>query len=655
MSLPDKGSPEKGISLTPMQEAMIFDSIKEASSSAYISLLHYCLPFCADPETLQQRWEDLAKYHPVLRTRFHIDQEGTLGQEFCEKQFSHATVCSLFRLPSSEPDSAISDYFRTARSLGLDPFAGPLCRLVLFVGKGGRSEKGEWCREIGLIFHHALLDGWSISLLFKQLLAEVAPHGKAIPFSRYIRFLEKRDQQSDLAYWKTRLNGITDSCRLPGRLSENLDINHGAKECSDYKFRVPDSIALYSLARTLRLSPSRILQAIWALLLCRYNGGRALFGSIIAGRMGTVPGVTEMVGMCVNTIPVRVALAEEAAFSSWLRDWNRDVTADERHGFVSVAQLRKFLSRGETYGDHLFVVDPPPLPHGPTLLAAYGEPAADFIAGFELGDTVTGTFSFDPKAYDAASVRRMADHFCNIMSVVTQNPDIILKRILFLPESEKQLMLHNDPPVGKPGTSLVHMWLDAVKQFPQAKALVWGGSQLSYAALAQRVDEFAGFMVKNGVGKADIVAVKLARSQRVVIAILAILRAGASYLPMAPEWPVMRVQRILDRTSPADSSLLDLNLPNPADPAYVIMTSGTTGEPKGVVVEHCSVVQFASWAMDRYHWKPGARSAVQTRFAYDVAVWGLFPALFGGGTVHILEEEIRNNLHRMRDYLTLLP
>nr|WP_319492166.1 non-ribosomal peptide synthetase [uncultured Desulfobacter sp.] len=656
--------------LTPMQEGMIFDSIASKQSAAsrhksgprYLSVIHFRLPQPWDSDELHQRWYGLAKIHPALRTRFFMDDDGRLTQAFPKDHLPGFNIKNISGPCAENQEQAIEHYLEAVRIEGIDPFTGPLCRLVLFDRRGLETE----IRDIGFIFHHAVLDGWSLSILMKQLLALENPVGKWVPFSRYLRFLAKRDIHSDLAYWHARLEGVQADCRLPGP-------NPIADQAADstrlipehHRFSLRQSTALYGLARQLRISPGRLLHALWAVLLCRYNDGRTVFGNVITGRMGTVPGVMEMVGMCVNTIPASLELPEEKIFSAWIREWNTQVSEDERHGFVSPTALNKMIPH---YADSLFVVDPGSPADGPEWVRGYGEAVAGFAAGFELAGTVQACFSYDSQKYTSRAVARTAVHFCNILAAVIENPDIALKDISFLPDEESALLLDCDPSLPTAGNTLIMLWQNAAAAHLEKIALVCGSTRMTYQELAERVDSLAEVLIYRGLGPGNRVALKLNRSHRIVIAVLAILKAGAAYLPLAPEWPDDRIRQVLADTRPdlvLDEASFDrfthVQIPRrnervnravlPEDPAYIIMTSGTTGRPKGVVVEHRNAVAFCTWAMDRYQWGPDRRAAIQTEFAYDVAIWGLYPALFSGATVHILEEKIRHTLHRIRDYL----
>ena len=280
-----------------------------------------------------RRWKALARIHPALRTRFRLDDQGHLTQSFPRDHLPGFDCRDLSDTDREDQNQAIEAYLQAVRFNGVDTFAGPLVRLVLF----DRAGRGTDIRDMAVIFHHAVLDGWSLSILMNQLMAVAAPQGKGVPFSRYIKFLAKRDTVSDFAYWQSRLEGVETVSRLPGQIRDfpSDTVSGQASDPAYHCFALPDSRGFHGLARRLRISPGRLLQALWALLLCRYNGGQALFGHVITGRMGTVPGVMEMVGMCVNTIPARVDLPEEMAFSDWIGKWNGQVSADERHGFVS--------------------------------------------------------------------------------------------------------------------------------------------------------------------------------------------------------------------------------------------------------------------------------------------------------------------------------
>lgn len=622
----------KKFRLTPMQEAMLYEVVA-SSTSRYVTVLRYKLTEGANAAALKRRAGLLTERHEALRTAFVRDKDGLIWQEVSDR---------------AEVDFSVADSFKSIckEQARISPFHDKLFRLILCPD------------ELIVIFHHVLLDGWSVGVIMRELLAEEEPSGKASPFRYYMKWLSSRDYSADLAWWKGYLNGV--------KLSE---LPNAAKtdeyERRELRFTIEKSALLRDTARDLRITAGRLLQAVWCMLLARYNGGESLVCTVVSGRSAPVPGITGMVGMCVNTLPIVTRLPkppDSVTFAKWVYEWSRQAAEAEKHGYCSLGDL---ISQAPP---HILSVDPSFDGEGFRLKTSSAKLVTGFDAAFTLSDDIRAEFAYNSFIYTDETMKAIQGHFMTLLNTVLENPEIAIEKIHILTGLEiAELTAHNENAeilnILKTKT-VVDFWRESAKKNANRTALVCGESRLTYAGLSKLAEKQASALRVKGVCADSPVAILLPRSERYVAAELAVLTAGGMFIPLDPEWPQSRIDDILDETKPHividenvfeelcsfDGPLLPEVAPKPHDAAYMIMTSGTTGAPKGVVVEHRSFANFCLWAKERYGWKSGDSSALELGCTFDGSLWDIWLPLISGGAIHVLPDDVRFNIGAIGDY-----
>nr|AAM47273.1 peptide synthetase ScpsB [Saccharothrix mutabilis subsp. capreolus] len=607
--------------LTPLQAGMVFHSLVEPG--AYVDRVRLVLDGVTDPDALRRAWQRVVDRTPVLRTSIVWDG---LAEPV---QVVHRDVA----LPA---DGEIS----------LD--TAPLLRVAVTPLGGDRV-------EVVWTSHHVVLDGWSTG----QVFTEVLEHYRAIttgtparvptrrPFRDYLGWLA--EQGDTEPYWRHVLSDVDGPTPLP------FDRPPAEAHRAESTESVLVAVDLGDAPQRLGLTVNTVVQGAWALLLSRVSGERdVVFGSTVSGRPAELPGVEDMVGMLINTVPTRVAVDTSARVAAWLRDLQAAQGEARRHDHTSLAEIQSWL--GTRLFDSVVVFENYPFDQsgdGPRVVEV------DTVDNTTLPLTLTAAGSrrldldlaYDPDLFDAATARRLAGWLRDLVRDLVDRPDARIADLPWLtPEDEHRVLVEwNRTALPTPGTLYPDVVAEQARRTPDATALVFRDRSLTFAELDARANALAHHLRAEGVGAEDVVAVRVPRSADVVVALLGILKAGAVYLPIDPTLPADRVELLLDDArpkfvldalptlSPADEAP-DVVL-RPEQAAYIIYTSGSTGKPKGVVVEHR---QLANLFYANRHELMGERTrfALTATFSFNTSWEGLL-FLAAGHELHVIDDELR--------------
>jgi natural product biosynthesis luciferase-like monooxygenase protein len=557
-----------------------------------------------------------------------------------------------------------------------DLATGPLLRAALVLAGPGEA-------HLLLSLHHSCADAWSLGVLFRELAAAYA--GAELPelpvqYPDYAAWqraeLTPAALAADAAYWRDQLAGVPALLALPtDRARPPAQSYRGAVE----PFRLDGGLAegVRRLARDAGATPFMVLLAAWVVVLSRLADSTDVpVGTPVAGR-GSAE-VEPLIGFLVNTLVLRVDTGGEPTFGELL-DRVRKVTLDGLahqempfEQLVELLQPERALSHSPLF-QHMFILQNA---SGQTLtlpgLTVALEEVHTGTAKFDLtllveqdADGLRGTLEYATDLFDPETARRHLEHWRSVLAAAVADPGTAISRLPLLSARQRQELLvdFNDTAVDVPPATLVDLLRRPVAATPEATALVCGTTELSYAELGAQVDRTARGLRARGVGPGVLVGLALPRSADLVVALLAVLRAGGAYLPLDLAAPAERNAGILadagarwlltapgppplplpDGTEALPLDRLDdgtgarADLPEdpaaPADPAYVIYTSGSTGRPKGVLVEHRAVVNFCA-AMDRL--LPAERAQrwlAVTTASFDISVLELVWTLTRGLTV----------------------
>jgi amino acid adenylation domain-containing protein len=584
-----------------------------------------------------------------------------------------------------------------------------------------------------IVVHHIAGDGWSLRPLSADLAAAYAarcrgeaPRWAPLPVQYADYTLWQHQLLGDpadpdsvfaaqLAYWTTALAGLPEQLQLPtDRARPALASYHGDR----LTIRLDAALhhGLVSLARQCGASVFMVLQAGLAALLSRLGAGNDIpVGSPIAGR--TDQALDDLIGFFVNTLVLRIDTSGDPPFTQLLTRVRDTALAAYAHQDVPFDYLVEVLNPTRSLAHHpLFQI----------MLTVENEPEANFklrelqvsvvqvptgTAKFDLDfslseqrgpdrapEGIDGVIEYASDLFDPATVKALIARWVRLLDAVVTDPDQLISKIEILSAQERHRLLadYNDTTRPVPVTILPVLFEQQVQRAPEATAVVFTNTTLTYRQLNARTNQLAHALIARGVGPEQIVALALPRCPELVVAILAVLKTGAAYLPVDPDYPAARIGLLLQDAQPAlllttnrtagcvaeNTTMARLVLDDPdtvtelddcadtdptdadrvaplapAHPAYVIYTSGTSGAPKGVVVCHHSVTNlFSSHREDVLAplvAKVGGRRlrlAQTTSFSFD-ASWDQLLWMFAGHELHIVDEVMQTDPDSLVDYI----
>ncbi|WP_051124611.1 non-ribosomal peptide synthetase [Amycolatopsis benzoatilytica] len=661
-----------------------------------------------DVEALQEALADVVVRHEALRTVFP-EVDGRPRQRILDPERARAAL--RFRVEQSD-EADLTARIRESATAGFDLSVELPITATVF-------EMDSANRVLSLVLHHIAGDGWSLAPLLRDLAtAYRARHDGAVPEFRplpvqYADYTlwqrevlgSEEDSDSPLAgqvqFWRDQLAGLPDVLDLPTDRPRPAVASHRAGTLG---WQLPPELhaRLAELAREHRASLFMVLQAAVSALLSRLGAGTDIpLGTAIAGR--TDAAVEDLVGFFVNTLVLRTNTAGDPAFGELLDRVCRNDLAGFANQDLPFDRLVELLEPDRSLARHpLFQVmlvlqnTPEPdldLPGVTPSLLDPGVAPAKFDLSFELTETfaadgspngIEGTVDYAADLFDESTVELLLTRCTRLLTQVSADPSLRLSGIELLTaeEREQELTGWNGAQLSEEQPLLPALFEAQAQRTPDRTALVYREAEFSYATLNERANRLAHYLLALGVGPEQPVAVALPRTPETVVAILAVLKAGAVHVPIDPELPAERLAFLLGDVGPVVALTAGAELPGvstvdlaarstvdalaacpatdptdaergsltPDHAAYVIYTSGSTGQPKGVVVPHRGLANLA--ADHRLRW-PGSdpmRVALTAVFSFDTAWEGLL-LLADGHELHLIDADTRLDPEALTAYL----
>jgi amino acid adenylation domain-containing protein/non-ribosomal peptide synthase protein (TIGR01720 family) len=666
--------------LTPMQAGMVFHGLSQGDQGLYFEQVTFVLDGVTDPRVLGAAWQHVVDRTPVLRSRVVWEGVSEPLQVVRREVTLPVTHLDWSDLSETERWEELERLLAADRAAGLDLGVAPLLRVVL-ARLSGTAVQVVWS------FHHVLLDGWSVF----QVLSDVFACHAALaagrrpelvarrPFADYLRWLDEQGQAAAEEYWRGVLGGLESPTPLP---YDRPPVRaHAARSAQWLSVELGEegSGRLEDFARGHRLTLNAVVQGAWALVLSRYSGQREVcFGATVSGRPADLPGADAITGIFINTLPVRVAVEGTAGLVEWLRELQSAQAEARRFDFAPLAQLQTWsdLPGGVNLFESILVFENYPINDQAAAVHGLGlrELQARETTNYPLtvvvspGQRLSIEVGYDPALFEESSITRLAGHLTAALGAIVADPAATVGGIEVLSPAERAWLLVGCNHTGRmvvPAT-LPELVEAQVARTPQAAALVGTGGVVTYAELEARANRLARLLIRRGVGPERVVALALPRSVDIVIAQLAVAKAGGAYLPVDPAYPAQRIAFMLTDAAPvlvlthagiaADLppcpgvAVLAVDDPETVSvleelpdgvvtdaervsalllqhPAYVIYTSGSTGVPKGVVVSHAGLASFAAAEAERYAVGAGDRVLQFSSPSFDASVLELCMSL----------------------------
>ncbi|MEV5414527.1 amino acid adenylation domain-containing protein, partial [Thermopolyspora sp. NPDC052614] len=680
------GEPADVWPLTAMQQGILFHSLLDTTAhDAYQMQFVLHLTGEIDPDRMRAAGQALLDRHPNLRCAFPPDSAGGLVQvvpERVELPWRHVMTAGgeqeLRRLLAEE------------RATPFDPAVPPLMRMSLVRTAPDRA-------ELVLTTHHVLFDGWSVPLLIEDLFRLYGNGGEtwALPrvpaYRAFLDWLARQDRDAAAAAWAAEFAGTDDATLLaPGvrvRPAAGGDVGN-------VEVPLPPELVrrLTARAAELGITVNTVVQGAWALLLSRLTGRRdVVFGTTVSGRPAGLDGVDEMLGLFINTLPVRMDCAPGSSLAVLLTDLQERQAALLDHHHYGLPDILRAVGV-ETLFDTLVVFESFPVNHAG--LSDATEAAGLVCSGLtpvtgthyplvvtaDVDPTLRLSLQYQHGAFRRGDVQAMAERLHRVLARFAADPDVPVHKIEVLSEDERRRLLHdlNDTDAPIPDLTVPELFERQAAAAPEAVAVIGDDRSLTYRELDERADAVARGLAGRGVGPESIVAVALPRSPELVVALLGVWKSGAAYLPIDPGFPAHRLGHVLADARPAllvaapaaeepkapaadgvervgvervdvaglvaeanrrtgGSARRDRRVARPGNAAYVMYTSGSTGEPKGVIVTHRNVVNCIPGLAESVG-GPGARMLAQASIGFDVSVFEIFSTLCTGGSVEVVRD-----------------
>ncbi|MGW0845437.1 amino acid adenylation domain-containing protein [Streptomyces sp. NPDC002787] len=686
---------------SPLQQGLLFSAEYDTEGvDPYTLQIGVDTEGPLDPSALRQAVDALLRRHPNLRACFP-DRPG--GGERVQVVPENATVgwreLDLRELPADERAAELDRVTDAELTRSFDVRSAPLVRFTV-VRTGELSHRLLWS------VHHALVDGWSMAVFAQELFTLYARYAEgaddasaaaalpaAAPYRTYVAWLAGRDDSEARAAWKAVVDGVDEATRLVQSAAPARAKGHAVP--GELLTEVDEELTarLTAWARERGLTLNTLVQGAWAVLLGRLTGRRdVVFGAVNSGRPADLPGVESMVGSFLNTLPVRVVLDPARTFPEILADLQDQQFALAEHQHLGLAEVQRLTGAQELF-DTVVTYNNYPMADvgaldglvpGLTFHGSHAKVVAEypFALSVHPGDCLHLQVQYAPDVVDRSRAEEITARFVRLLRTVVEQPEQPVGRLDVLTGDERRTLLDDwaGHATAVPHTTATALFEDWASRTPGAPAVLYDGEEIPYAEVNARANRLARLLAGRGIGPEHLVALALPRTPDMVVGALAVLKAGAAYLPIDAAYPADRIAYMLADARPAalvTVAELALDLPSggtdvivldgdtttgalaelpaddltdaertsplsPRNAAYTIYTSGSTGRPKGVVVDHAGFAAMVAALTERFGLGRQTRVLQFASFSFDASAWELGLALFNGGALVIADDECRD-------------
>ncbi|GGN09199.1 hypothetical protein GCM10010109_18370 [Actinoplanes campanulatus] len=652
---------------SPLQEGLAYHA--ELGADVYTVQLAFDLEGDVDAARLRTAARDLLRAHPNLAAGFIQAEHGLLAVIPADPEPGWREL--------DAPTDADCERAAEEDRAPFDLAAPPLFRFTLLRRGPGRS-------RLLISNHHILLDGWSTPLLVGDLFARYAGQRPAAvtPYREYLTWLAGQDPAAAHAAWADALEGLDRPTRVAPDTPPALTVQE------QHEVTLPEELtaALTGWARTRGLTLNTVVQGVWALLLGQLTGqDDVVFGTTVSGRPGGLPGVEDMIGLFINTVPVRVRLNPARTVGDYLDTVQREQSRLLDHQHLGLAEIQRIAGSGELF-DTLAVFENYPFDAekarqtfaGLRITGVVDEDTTHYPLALAVnpGDRLVLQLRYRSDAFTTAEVEVFGERLHALFRAVPDAAATPIGRLSLLTATEAaELSGFTGRAGGYPPRTVAELF--AAHQRPDETAVVCEDRRLTYAELDAASNRLARVLRGHGAGPERTVALALPRDVEMAVAVLAVAKAGAAYLPIDPAYPAARIAHMLTDGRPVvglatrataaalpgvETLLMDdldetydspLDVPvDPRHPAYVIYTSGSTGLPKGVVVTHEGVAALLATARESFGVDQNSRVLQFASISFDLAFFELAMGLLTGARSIIVPSARRVADNALTDYIT---
>ncbi|MEO1620639.1 MAG: condensation domain-containing protein [Cyanobacteria bacterium J06632_3] len=705
--------------LSPMQQGMLFHTLYAPETSIYFEQRHCLLEGTLDAKAFRQAWQQVCDRYDVLRSEFHWQETDKPLQVVYESIQLPWEEGDWQGLTSTQQHERLESFLISERQKGFELDQAPLMRCGLFQ-LDEKQYRFVWS------YHHLLMDGWCNGVLIREVLAfyqaarrpeKAADLPPVKPYRNYIAWLQQQDPTAAEVYWRKTLAGF--DAPSPLGIEKIQDRNTAAeKDLSQtsttdshreqqHSLSAELSKRLQTFAQASRLTLNTLCQGAWATVLSRYSDTQdVVFGITVSGRPPELSGVASMVGLFINTVPLRATFSEEDTVLPWLQALQQTQRDRETYSYSLLTNVQSWsnIPSGTPLFESLLVFENYPvsievatdsLESGLSLRDGQGYEQTNYPLTLVVipGERIQLSVRYDSQRIPDAVATRLAGHIETILEHFIDHPEKSLSQISILTEVE-QAQLSNfsqgdtfeisldcvpqqfEKQVFKASNATAITFTQGSAEEESDRNSESASQSLTYQQLNQQANHIAHTLKHQGVLRGTRVGLCLERSIDMVASLLAILKVGATYVPLDPNHPAERTHYILkdaqiellittstlaeqlateisasllylDQTLDESKTVLEaqsseniLALSNPDDIAYILYTSGSTGQPKGVPISHRSLTNFLASISATTGITAQDKLLAVTTLGFDIAALEIFLPLVTGAQLVMTSHEI---------------